>query len=232
MNRPFASAWHLPVAGLLLALLWLSVGCQGAADPKTESADAVKADSISVDKLFALFPAENLPLVIPNPNRDNSQLPPPDIRVYNAFLVGKGRLFPPSTESAYVPYLRLNRPAGSSVEVLVMLEERPDGPHYWLCTVTPQGKLIDRREVAFARIASGITHDRTATVQPDLSIEVRDVLEQRTVARDSLQLRQMGTPMVVTTTNGSYSLQVKADGSFSGTLPATAVPQADTTGRQ
>ena len=50
MNRPFASAWHLPVAGLLLALLWLSVGCQGAADPKTESADAVKADSISVDK--------------------------------------------------------------------------------------------------------------------------------------------------------------------------------------
>lgn len=208
------------------AVLFLSACNQ--ASPDTAATAVSTNDTVPPAKLFALFQPQPLPVTIPVPNRRNDALVPPDIGVYNAFLVGKDRLFEADPQKAYVPYSRI-AVQGKPWNVLVMLEEAADGSHYWLCTLNSMGKLIDKKEIAFTRVGEGLNHDRTATIEPDLSVNITDVYRQRTIARDSIELTKMGRPMIETVTENKYVLQVDTDGKISGQLPATATVSADTT---
>lgn len=207
-GRTFTSLfWALVIP----ALLSLAPSCS---DSKVESQtlDSLKRVSArSLDGLMQGFKLKSLPAVVPDPALDVETCDVIDQGYLDLALVGKGKVFETKPEGTPIYYTRFNT-SGRFMAFVVALQ-KADGMHYHLCTLTPEGKPIDQKEIAFSVLGDKFDSQRSATITPELRVLMVERSKTFTVLTPQ-QAEALRTNSVVRETKGerNESFQISPEG--------------------
>lgn len=205
---------HLALALALPALLALAPGCGGSAAEST-TLDSLKQVSIrTLDGLIAGFKPQALPATVPDPAIDVESREVIDQGYLDLAFVGKGKVFETKPDGALIYYTRLN--TTGRFTALVVAIQKPDGMHYHLCTLSPEGKPIDQKEIAFSILGDKFDSQRTATITADLRVLMVERSKTFTVLTPE-QAAALRTNSVVRETKGerNESFQISPEGKIS-----------------
>lgn len=210
MLRFYAPLLALVVAGLCIT----GPGCTPS--PTTAVADTTMPEPPkpkTFTDMLGEFKAQEPNCVLPDERYKDSAATPVGVDYHAPFVVGPDKIFPATELAGYKFYTRI-KTRQTAFELVSFIEFRPDGSHYHLVTLTPEGKLIDRREVAFNLVGENFTHTKTAWIDNDLVIVSTDEREEIYVPKSRSEIRSNANPVQRSKRTGKETLAITPEGKF------------------
>jgi hypothetical protein len=176
----------------------------------TDTIDTV-VKKITFADLVARFPIIRVPALIPDETRNDK------VKVLTAeyleLLVGVGKPFEEKPKTAYTMYARLEG-ISPAFESLVIAEEQRNGTTWYLCNYQPNGTLIEKREIAFVKMALGVMHSNIARIQKDRTINQQEKYIETVVPAGAAEINKTGIQKKEK--NNTRTLQIQPDGRITG----------------
>lgn len=206
-RRIFGPAAVAVAVGLSL----LSSGCEQPATAASKADSLAKASIRTLDGLIGSFRALPLPTAIPSASIDVANQEVIDQGYLDLAVIGTGRLFETKPDGALIFYSKLTY-TGRFIPLVIAVQQA-DGIHYHLCTLSTEGKAIDRKEIAFNIVAKNLEGARTANIGADLRITMNERTRNFSVLTPE-QMKALGATSVVRESISTRTevFQVSADG--------------------